>query len=305
MEFPKLTDARMIARLEPPAGKARVVLDTDTYNEIDDQFALVYSLLSAESVDVEAVYAAPFHNRRSGGPGDGMEKSYEEIVRVLDRLGRSPGGLAYRGSDRWLRSVDEPIESDATHDLIERAMADRDGPLYVLAIGAVTNVASALLLEPRLVERIVVVWLGGQPHYWPSAAEFNLAGNLLASQVLFDCGVPLVHLPCHHVAEQLRTTIPEMERYVKGRGAIGDYLFGIFLDHVGDGYARSKVIWDIISVAWMVDPGWVPTELVHAPRLTDQTTYSADNGRHFMRVGVWVDRDAVFADLFRKLEAAP
>ena len=50
-----------------------MVLDTDTYNEIDDQYALAQVLLSPEDVTVEAVYAAPFHNARSTGPGDGME----------------------------------------------------------------------------------------------------------------------------------------------------------------------------------------------------------------------------------------
>jgi hypothetical protein len=304
MGFPRLSDAQMVARLEPPARPASIVLDTDTYNEIDEQFALVYALLSGESVDLEAVYAAPFHNDRSDGPADGMEKSYEEIGRVLDRLGRSAEGLAHRGSERWLASPDEPVPSEAATDLVERGTARRDAPLHVLAIGAVTNVASALLIEPRLVERIVVVWIGGQPHYWHTAREFNLAGDPTASQVLFDSGVPLVQFPCVHVTEQLRTTLPELERYVKGRGAVGDYLFEITRDYVGDGFAASKVIWDIVTVAYMIQPGWSRTELVHAPRLTDRLTYSADGGRHFMRVGVQVDRDAVFGDLFAKLQAA-
>jgi hypothetical protein len=95
-----------------------------------------------------------------------------------------------------------------------------------------------------------------------------------------------------------------MERYVKGCGAIGDYLFDIFKEYVADGYARSKEIWDIISVAWMVNADWAPTRIVHAPRLTDHRTWSADDGRHFMRVGVQCRRDPIFADLFRKLEAA-
>ena len=56
-----------------------MVLDTDTYNEIDDQFALVYALLSPERLNVEAIYAAPFHNKRSQGPEDGMHRSYDEI----------------------------------------------------------------------------------------------------------------------------------------------------------------------------------------------------------------------------------
>ena len=61
-----------------------MVLDTDTYNEIDDQFAVVYSLISPEKLDVEAIYAAPFFNTRSLSPKDGMEKSYEEISEILD-----------------------------------------------------------------------------------------------------------------------------------------------------------------------------------------------------------------------------
>ncbi len=304
MDFPRLTDARMVARLTPPAGPACAVLDTDTYNEIDDQFALVYALLSPEAVELEAVYAAPFHNNRSDGPADGMTKSYEEIGRVLDKLGRDMEGFAFRGSQEWLTSAETPVPSEAASDLVERAMANRDGPLYVLAIGAITNVASALLMEPRLVERIVLVWLAGQPHYWHTAKEFNLAGDLTASRVIFDSGVPLVQFPCTHVTEQLRTTLPELERYVKDRGPLGDYLYETTRDYVGEGVARSKVIWDIVAVAYLAESGWAPTRLVHAPRVTAQATYSADQSRHFMRVGAQVHRDPIFRDLFTKLQQA-
>ena len=86
MAFPKLTDAEMIERLQPPTGKVRIVLDTDTYNEVDDQFAVAHALLSPDQMSVEALYAAPFYNGRSDGPADGMERSYDEILRLLDRL---------------------------------------------------------------------------------------------------------------------------------------------------------------------------------------------------------------------------
>ena len=48
-----------------------MVLDTDTYNEVDDQFAVVYTLFSPEKFEVEAFYAAPFFNDRSTGPKEG------------------------------------------------------------------------------------------------------------------------------------------------------------------------------------------------------------------------------------------
>lgn len=302
MPFPKLPTQLLLERLAPPKGKTNMVLDTDTYNEIDDQFALVYSLLAPEKLEVEAVYAAPFTNHKTE-PAEGMEKSHEEILRVLERLGRSPEGLVHKGSQGFLPGPGEALDSPAARDLIDRAMAERDGaPLYVLAIGAVTNVASAILLEPKIIERIVVVWLGGQPFHWPSAAEYNLQQDPAAARTVFDCGVPLVHIPCTGVSEMLQTTVAEMERHVKGRGPVGDYLFEIFRDYGPDTPGWSKVIWDISAPAYLIDPSWVPTELVHSPILTNELTWSFDNSRHFVRSAVTVRRDAVFADLFARLE---
>ncbi len=300
-EFPKIPSDVMLKKLAPPTGEVSMVLDTDTYNEIDDQFAVVYSLLS-EQIKVEAIHAAPFHNNRSSGPGDGMERSYEEILRLLERLERPHEGFVFKGSDTYLPRASRPVESDATTNLIKLAMEDREGPLYVAAIGAITNVSSAVLIEPKIIERIVVVWLGGQPAYWPTAREFNLQQDMPASQIIFNCGVPLVHIPCKNVAEHLRTTVPEMQRYVKGRGPIGDYLHDIFVDYHAEHYAWSKVIWDISAIAWLLNPQWVPSNICPSPILTGNATWSFDRSRHFTRVAIDARRDAIFGDLFRKIE---
>jgi inosine-uridine nucleoside N-ribohydrolase len=296
-----LTPEMLLQQLEPPTGPVSIVLDTDTYNEIDDQFAVVYSLLS-DRVHVEAMYAAPFFNSRSTGPGDGMHKSYEEILRLLSRMGHPAEGFVFRGSERYLGGADTPACSEATDDLIARAMQPRDGPLYVVPIGAITNVASALLLEPKIMERIVVVWLGGQPQYWPHTGEFNLRQDVPAAQVVFNCGVPVVQIPCKNVAEHLRSTLPEMRTYVKGRGEIGDYLYQIFEGYFEDHYARSKVIWDISTIAYLTNPDWVPTEIRPSPVLLDDVTWGTeDPSRHPFRVATDVNRDLVFGDLFRRL----
>ena len=42
-----------------------VALDSDAYNEIDDQFVIVYTLLPPSQPRVEEIYAAPFLNARS------------------------------------------------------------------------------------------------------------------------------------------------------------------------------------------------------------------------------------------------
>ncbi|WP_339706480.1 nucleoside hydrolase [uncultured Kriegella sp.] len=299
--IPKLSETFRLQRLAPSKGKINVVIDTDTYNEIDDQFAVVYALLSPEQMKVEAIYAAPYLNNRSESPRDGMKKSYEEILRLMGKLGINHEGLVYKGSEDFLKNQNQPLQSNATNDLITRALAS-EGPLYVLTLGAPTNVASAILLEPKIINKIVVVWLGGKGLNCKTASEFNLKQDLLSSQVLFDSGVPLVQLPTEPVTSHLQTTIPELETYLKGQGPIGDYLIDIFKDYHKDHYAYSKIIWDISAIAYAVNPGWFQSEIRHTPILTDQLTYSFDNSRHFYRIVTFLHRDKIFGDMFRKIQ---
>jgi purine nucleosidase len=303
MNLPAIDEAFRLERLEHPSGKIRMVLDTDTYNEIDDQFAVVYALLSTGELDVEAIYAAPFHNSRSADPADGMEKSYEEILRLLDRLDIPSDGFVFRGSPGFLRQPQCPHHSAAAQDLVQRAMADRSETLNVVAIGAITNVASAILIEPRIIEQIVVVWLGGHALHWPHTREFNLMQDICAARVVLNCGVPLVRVPCMGVTSHLTTTVAEIERFVQGRGSIGDYLAEIFRDYRNDHFARSKELWDVATIGFLVDPAWVPTNLVHSPVLTDELTWSVDQARHLIREASFVHRDPILRDLFTKLAA--
>ena len=301
MKFDKLPTDLLLKRLAPPAGKIRMVLDTDTYNEIDDQFALVYALCSKDRMDVEAIYAAPYFNDRSTGPKDGMEKSYEEILQLLTRMNVSHEGFVFKGSESYLPGAFTPCPSAAAEDLVKRAMASGDEPLYVAAIGAITNVASAILMEPKIIEKIVVVWLGGHAPYWPTAHEFNQSQDIHASRLLFDCGVPFIQIPCHPVASHLTTTVPELELHYPKMGAVGKYLIDSFKGYSSDHFAWSKEIWDLSAIAWLVNDSWVPSDIIHSPILTDQNTYSQDPSRHFIRVARQLDRNAIFRDVFNKL----
>ena len=78
MTFPALSNEFLLQRLQFPTKKVRMVLDTDTYNEIDDQFALGVRAACPEKLNVEAVYAALFTNDRSTGPGDGWRRAMKK-----------------------------------------------------------------------------------------------------------------------------------------------------------------------------------------------------------------------------------
>jgi inosine-uridine nucleoside N-ribohydrolase len=239
-----------------------------------------------------------------------MRKSYDEILRILARLKVEQKAFAFPGSDRFMAAASQPVESASARDLIGKAMRQRSGPLYVITIGAPTNVSSALLMEPRIKDRIVVVWLGGQPFDWHTAREFNLQQDLHASRILYDSGVALVNIPTKNVSEHLRTTIPEVNTFLKGKSPIADYLSAEFAAYAKThsprtDFAYSKVIWDISAVAWLINPQWIPTRVVPSPLLTDDMKYKQAGGnRHPVRVATDLRRDAIFNDLFEKLAAA-
>ncbi len=305
--FSPLDPSLLSQRLQHPGKKISLVLDTDTYNEVDDQFALAYALRSPEAIELEAIYAAPFHNSRSSGPEEGMELSYNEILNVLDRLGESKDDhQIFKGSKCYLPAADQPVDSPAARDLVARAMArsPEDAPLYVAAIGAITNIASALLMEPKIRERIVILWLGGHARINPSTNEFNLKQDVWAAQIVFDCGVPLIWFPCNGMASHLSTTLAELEKDLKGRSAIGDYLVDIVKDYHPDHFAWGKVIWDLAPIAWLVNPGWVPSVIASSPILTDDMTWELDPNRHSVCETYLIHRNGVFTDVFKKLAKA-
>ncbi len=300
-------------RLRPPTGRIEMVLDSDMFNEVDDQFALAFAVRSPQRIDLKAVYAAPFLNHRSKSAGDGMEKSYQETLRVLKLLDVESDGMVFRGSNRFLADRKTPVESPAAQHLIRLAHQDREGPLYVVGTGAATTLASALLIDPTITNRIVVVWIGGHPHSWPHARDFNLKQDIAAAQVLFDSGVPLVHVPAGDVAASLKITLPELEAGLKGRSPIADALY-----HIVDGYYREtsankkqprsgpnawqKVIWDIATIAWLLEPEtMVTSQMVPSPVLTDEGTWKPGDGRHAIRVAVKLDSERIFSVLFQRL----
>lgn len=298
--WPRGSDAGRLSRLASRAdGPLRVVLDTDAFNEIDDQFAIVHTALAEDRVRLEAVCAAPFVGDGAATPAEGMERSFEEILRLFERLpvARPP---VLRGSDQWL--TQRQTGSETAEWIIDSARRQDAGTLYVVAIGAPTNVANALLQAPEIAEQMVVVWLGSNPSYLPFEPDFNSEQDQAATAAVLDSGVPLVLVPCLNVSEHLRTTHAEIDRYVRPASSIGSYLADIFHRSVEQAPGRSKEIWDLAATAWVINPRWTTSSLRHAPWVTaDGRWVHGDNTRHLVHVVDRVDRDAIFTDLFARL----
>lgn len=303
-----MTETERLENLKVPTGRVDVVLDTDCFNEIDDQFALAYLLRSPERARVVAISAAPFLNKKVETPGEGMEKSYQEIQKVLELTipeGEKPP--VWRGSVEFLPDEQTPVDSEAARNLVALAMTyTPEKPLYVVAIGAVVNVASALLLEPAIRERMVLVWLGGQARHYGDNLEFNLRQNVAAGRVVFSSGVPVVQLPCRGVVSQFATTRYELEHWLLGKTPLSDYLASNAIAHceaIAPGKPWSKPLWDVTAVAWLCNN----EEKFMLQRLEDTILPGYDHQyetvplSHKMQYVYYINRDVLFEDMVEKL----
>ena len=301
-----------LENLNVPAQVVDVVLDTDTYNEIDDQFALAYMLLSPERIRPVGICAAPFLNSKSTSPADGMEKSHREIMKVLGLMGRTDlEPLVHRGSERYLPDEKTPVPSDAAAWMAAKAAEySPEHPLYIVALGAITNVASAILMAPEAMTRnTVIVWLGGHALEWPDNREFNLRQDVAGARVLFGCGAPVVQLPCCGVVSEFRTTEGGLKLWLQGRNPIADYLCRNTIEEAesyAKGTAWSRCIWDVTAVAWLLNDGnrFMNSCLVPAPIPEYDGQYALRRDRHLIRYVYQIKRDALFTDLFGKLQQA-
>lgn len=252
-----MTNEQRIRNLRLPGEAVDVVLDTDAYNEVDDQYAISYLLTCGDRQRLQAFYAAPFYKPHLESVKQGMEESYREINDLLKLARRE--ATVFKGSDRFMTDEKTPVISDAARDLAERALRySPEKPLYVIAIGAITNVASAILLQPLVAENTVVIWLGGHAHHYHDTLEYNMRQDIAAARVVMGSGVPLVQLPCNGVVSAFRISKPELEHWFVGRTDLMSYLAGYTIK-TAEGYAAGKpwtrVIWDVTAVAWLMNEG--------------------------------------------------
>lgn len=301
-----MDNPKRLKRLEKPHGPVDVVLDTDAYNEIDDQFAISYLIKSEDELHLKAIYAAPFLNKRVKSAEEGMERSHQEIFNILTLLGREDlKKRVYKGSNRFLPDEKTPIVSDAAKHLAELAIQyTEEKPLYVIAIATITNIASALLFNPEIANRIVVVWLGGHALGWPDNREFNCRQDVASVRVVFDSEVALVLVPCKGVVSAFATTKYEMEHWLKGKNELCDYLCKVAVDEAEEnnrGKYWSKPIWDVCAVAWLLKGEFMLERLEHAPIAEYDHKWSFSKNRPLIRYVYHINRDKLFEDLFTKL----
>ena len=287
---------RNVPQIPPKGERIRVLIDTDAKNEIDDQWAIALAILSPERFEIEGFVGANFDNRR-GGP-DSVEKSVREIETVLESAGMAGKWPAKHGSHP-MRYQSEPSESEGVDFIIDRAMAGSpENPLWVVGLGASTDMASAYLKEPRIVDRVVVFW-----HFrtrWPvQCYNFNVLGDVRAARLIFHSPLSFV---LFDTGTYLRCPMEESEQYVRPYGALGRYLHDY--RHTAPGFmSPRKGFFDLGDIAALIDPDLACWEVTACPRVDWDLSYHFEGTMGSILRCYHVDRDRTFSLLYDKLRA--
>lgn len=278
--------------------KLKVILDTDTYNECDDQFALAYMLKSLDTFDVQAITVAPYsHSKSHETIAQGTDKSYNEIIKISRWLNFDTTDKVFKGAVNYLK--DGLTNNDAVQKIIDISL--KNDKTYIMAIGAITNIAMAILKEPKIIDKIDVVWLGGHSLLLNDNMEFNFKQDIEAVKTVFESGVKLTIIPAKGVASNLMTSIYELEHHLKGKGDLCDYLCRLFRK---DGYhaiQERRVIWDIGVIAYLINDNWFETKKINCPNINANTSYHLNTKNHQITMVNYMNAKLIYKNLFAKI----
>ena len=279
--------------------KVNVILDTDTYNECDDQFTLAYLLKNQDKFNIESITVAPYsHSDKKETIEETTEKSYNEILKICKWLNFETKNKVFRGSTDYIcNGYNE--NNDAVNKIIE--IANKNKKTYILAIGAITNVALAIKKSPEIIEKIEVIWLGGNSLFYKNNMDFNFRQDVQAVREVLESKAKLTVIPCRNVASNLRTSIYELEHFLKGKSELCDYLCQRFYNDTYHGIQERRVIWDISVIAYMINKSWFETEEISCPIIRADTSYELTGNRHKITFVNYLDVDKIYNDLFQKL----
>ena len=279
--------------------KINVILDTDTYNECDDQFALSYLIKNNYKFNIEAITVAPYsHKTRNVSVSDGQDLSYNEILKICKWLNFDTADKVFKGSMEYIQNGYDKV-NDAVNKIIEIAL--KNNKTYILGIGAITNIALAIKKEPKIIDKIEVVWLGGNSLLQKDNLDFNFRQDINAVRIVFDSKVKLTIIPCKNVASNLRTSIFELNYYLKDKSELCNYLIERFYDDGYHGVQESRVIWDISTIAYMINKSWFTSEYISCPNIKEDTSYEMTTNNHKITMVNYIDVNKVYNDLFKKL----
>lgn len=275
--------------------KVRVIIDTDTACEADDPFAVAYALMSPKLI-VKAIVAEHFAR-----PGS-MEKSFEAARKVTQAMGSAVPVLHGEEGPEGTGGISEGVET-----MIREARTEESRPLFILCMGALTNVDRALREAPDIAKAVTIVTIGGHgyetsPIPW---REFNFGNDVAAANRVLQSGAEVWQIPAD-VYGTIRVGLAELQEQVMPYGAIGRYLFEQMVTYNATPEAdwtagESWSLGDSPAVAAVLHPACGHFGPQKVKTVNEDTSYSLLEGGREIRVYRDLDSRYLLGDFYAKL----
>ena len=272
-----------------------IILDTDLYNEIDDQIALAYVLKSKDALNLEAVTIAPF-TKGEYNTKTSIDKSYEVAKKIFKMCDEENYDIILKGATEYF--TNNPHQTnEAVNKIIK--IAKKNDKTYILSIGCITNIALAIKKEPSIINKIEVIWLGTNFLFMKNN-DFNFRQDVEAVRFVLDSKVNITIIPTYPVSYGLMISKYELENRIRNANELCNYFCDIFTDDYGTKKIR-RVIWDISTVAYMINKEWFETMEISCPRIKDDTSFKLTKFRHKIKFVQRLNSDKIYDDLFSKI----
>lgn len=294
----------------PEQKKFRYIAHTDCKNEADDQFTLAHILMT-DKLDVRGIIAGHFDRGNYGryperGTAQASLEEIHKILQLMDLCGQYP---VFKGAEAPIADEKTPIVTEAARFIVEEAMRDDPRPLFIGMQGAITDLACAILMEPKICERMTCIWIGGGD-YPTGGEEFNLMNDVHAANVVFSSSMPLWQVPMG-TYKQFAVSLAELQVHVRPYGEIGRYLFEQMVA-LNDSMA-SRPEWPHGETWCLGDEGVICAlledrerrtgyEEIPAPRISEDMRYLPGNAERKIRVYKTMDARLDLEDLYAKLK---
>ncbi len=303
------------------APRARVIIDNDFSGDPDGLVQLAHHLLSP-AVDIRLVIGSQLRAGDSWDPSsDTADRAAVQAADIAGRCRRDDVTIV-AGSNTPLTDAATPIRNQAALAIATEAMRDdTELPLFVACGAGLTAIASAWLIEPRIADRLTLVWIGGHEHEQlaepppgGTEQEYNLGIDPVAGRVVFnDSDLRIWQVP----RDAYRTTITsrsELLVRMAEHSDLGRHLFEALaavvakVSDFGMSLGETYVLGDsplvLLTALWTsFEPGPASSDSVTmpCPRIAESGLYEPRPDGRPLRVFTSLDNRLMFEDLYAKL----
>nr|WP_314491044.1 nucleoside hydrolase [uncultured Chryseobacterium sp.] len=301
----------------------RVIIDNDFGGDPDGLFQLVHQILSP-STEIKGIIGS---HLKPGDPFDSSKVTAENAVKkineTLEVMNLKTRFSVFRGSNDPLKDLKTPNLSDGAKAIVTEALkADKKNPLLLLCGAGLTEIASAYLMEPKIADKIIVVWIGGAeypelaaPPPGHTPLEYNLGIDIKAAQVVFnESDLNIWQIP-RNAYRQTLMSYAELLTRVKPEGETGGYLTGKIENlmkmveklnfPIGETYIMGDsplVLLSALQSSFEADPSSSSYVIKNAPKINDSGLYEYNPKGRNIRIYTQLDTRLMFEDFYSKLK---